>query len=153
VVDGHDCVPEWIDEHGIRFKSTHRTKRQEFTALYARGSGAVTVGLPAGAREVEVFATRGFEYVPVRATGRVENDRVTVELVLRRWSNLEAQGWIAVDEHLHYDRMDAAADATWLRIPRGRRIDGRTFSCAERRHDARSVVAAARLWPEGACDG
>lgn len=114
VVDGHDYVPAWIDEHGIRFTSIHRTKRQEFTACYARGSGAVTIGLPSGARQVEVTAVRGFEYRPAHASAQLTPDRASIALRLDRWIDLEAQGWIGVDEHLHYDRMDPAVDATWL---------------------------------------
>ncbi|MDO8544734.1 MAG: CehA/McbA family metallohydrolase [Opitutaceae bacterium] len=115
-VDGQTFQPAWIDAGGIRFKSIHRTKRQEFTALYARGDGPVVVGLPRDARRVEIVAARGFEYLPGETSARVEGEVFSARVAMRRWSDLEAAGWIAVEEHLHYDRLDPAADAMWLTL-------------------------------------
>lgn len=113
-VDGKEFVPAWVDEHGIRFTSIHRTRQQRFTALYARGTGRLAAGLPAGAHRVTVTVARGFEYVPGYAKVAVEGDRAAVKIALRRWSDLAEQGWIAVEEHMHYDRLDPEADADWL---------------------------------------
>lgn len=115
-VDGRDIVPPWVDEHGIRFRSIHRGKKEEFTTLYARGTGPVTIGLPVDARNVEVIASRGFEYLPTSAAARVDRGRVALGIALRRWSNLSDRGWIAVDEHVHFDRLEPGSDATWLTI-------------------------------------
>lgn len=115
-VDGRPYVPETVDEHGIRFTSTHRTKHEDFTATYARGDGPVTCSLPAGARSVEVTAARGFEYSAAVATARVEADRAAVEMALERNADLSALGWIAVDEHVHYDRIEPAREGSWLEM-------------------------------------
>jgi hypothetical protein len=130
-VDGQTFTPEWIDEHGIRFTSIHVTKRQRFTALYARGTGPVTVGLPAGARQVDVVVARGFEYLTGKTSVRVEGDRVSSAIAIRRWSDLAARGWIGVEEHLHYDRLDPAADALWLTMLAGDDLQSAHFMVAK----------------------
>ena len=48
VVDGQAHTPSALGENGLRFVSIHVGKRQRFTALYTRGTGAVRVPLPAG---------------------------------------------------------------------------------------------------------
>jgi hypothetical protein len=113
-VNGRPYLPDAVDGHGIVFVSTHRTKHENFTVTYARGDGPVSLSLPAGARTAEVTAVRGFEYRPATATVHVEADQADVELALDRWSDLSAAGWIAADEHLHYDRVEPGRDPTWL---------------------------------------
>src|SRR4029453_14024213 len=84
-VDGHDFEPEWVDEHGIRFTSIHRSKQQRFTTVYARGTGSRVVGLPRGARRVESVAARGLEFVPGTASVAVEGESVSAAVTVRRW--------------------------------------------------------------------
>ena len=44
----------------------------------------------------------------------ISGNEVAVEISLRRWTNLPKTGWIAADEHVHYDRLDPAGDKDWL---------------------------------------
>jgi hypothetical protein len=114
LVDGEVYVPQWVNDDGIRFTSIHKSKGQTFTAVYARGTGTLAVDLPVGAKRVTATATRGFEYVPANTIAKVTSDETTLDLRLKRWTNLDESGWIAVDEHLHFDRLDPADDERWL---------------------------------------
>ncbi|MCZ6671424.1 MAG: CehA/McbA family metallohydrolase [Verrucomicrobia bacterium] len=114
MVDGETYTPDFVDENGIRFTSIHESKNQRYTVLYTRGSGPVTVGLPVNASNVVVSAARGFEYQAAKGSVRVRRGETNVSLELNRWVNLEEDGWIAIDEHLHYDRLDPKDDALWL---------------------------------------
>jgi hypothetical protein len=113
-VNGASHVPGWVDGNAIRFTSTHLSKRQNFTAVYVRGTGAAAMGLPPDARRVEVRAACGFEYRPAQGRVEVTDGRATATLALRRWSNLAVEGWISADEHLHYDRIEPGDDRLWL---------------------------------------
>ncbi len=118
-VDGEIFTPNWLNENGIRFTSLHRSKKQSFTAIYARGVGPLEILLPPDAHRVEVTAVKGFEYLPVTSKGVVVEGQVDIFLPMKRWVNLTAQGWIAVDEHLHYDRINSTDDRRWLEILAG----------------------------------
>jgi len=112
-IEGEEFIPEYVNEHGIRFTSIHKRSQHSFTAVYALKTGILEVGLPADARSVTVTASHGFEYAPasVRHEARSASP---IELRLNRWSHLSENGWIAVDEHLHFDRLDAEDDPLWL---------------------------------------
>ncbi len=115
-VDNRPYDPATIGPHGVRFISEHTGKHQRLQVNYALGTGTLEVGLPAGARRVEVSVARGLEYRPtgvaVGVTGRLAEARME----LKAWSNLAASGWVATDEHLHYERLDPADDPRWLAI-------------------------------------
>jgi len=114
MVDGQTYTPDFVDQNGIRFTSIHESKKQRYTVLYSRGTGSVAVGLPANASNVVVSAARGFEYQAVKGSVRLGREGSTLSLELNRWVDLEGDGWIAIDEHLHYDRLDAKDDPLWL---------------------------------------
>lgn len=127
MVDGEIYVPQWVNDHGIRFTSIHKSKGQTFTAVYARGTGLLAVDLPVGARRISATATRGFEYIPVTGSLNGLTDQSTLDLRLRRWTNLDESGWIAVDEHLHFDRLDPADDERWLTMMEADGLSGAHF--------------------------
>lgn len=113
-IDGQTHTPHWVDNSGVRFTSSHITKKQIFTATYTRGQGPVQVSLPANAKHVRVFAAKGFEYRLAKAHGDVVNGRLTLKIAMRKWIDLETKGWVGVDEHLHYDRLTKEDDDEWL---------------------------------------
>ncbi len=120
VVNGQPYVPPALGVHGLRFTSIHQRRKQRFTATYSRGTGDVIAPLPREAKTVTVIAAKGFEFLP--ATARIDVEKGTVDeraaasatLRLRRWIELEAKGWHAADEHLHYERTDPKHDGDWL---------------------------------------
>ena len=118
-VDGSDYVPDQIGSHGIRLVSIHTRKQQYFPVTYTKGTGGVYVPLSEGANEVTVQVGKGFEYVPVRKSTRLKEGRAEVTVRLRRWINLEKEGWQATDEHVHFDRLDAIRDPDWLTMMEG----------------------------------
>ncbi len=113
-LDGVDYVPEYVNEHGIRFTSIHKRSQHSFTAVYALKSGILEVGVPGDARSVSVTATHGFEYVPSTVETVLSNETPQIDLKLERWSQLRENGWIAIDEHLHFDRLNSEDDRLWL---------------------------------------
>ena len=118
-VDGSDFVPDQIGPAGIRLVSIHTRKRQYFPITYARGTGPVYIPLPEDAARVTVQVAKGFEYVPVRKSARLKKGRAQVTVRLRRWINLEKEGWQATDEHVHFDRLDPSRDHDWLTMMEG----------------------------------
>ena len=56
--------------------------------------------LPRG--EVVVDVSRGFEYEPLRTTVSIEPGQRELELRLKRWTNMNAQGWYSGDSHVHF---------------------------------------------------
>lgn len=56
--------------------------------------------LPRG--EVIVDVSRGFEYQPLRTKVAIEPGQRELELRLRRWTNMNAQGWYSGDSHVHF---------------------------------------------------
>ncbi len=125
LVDGEEHAPPWVGPHGLRFVSVHVSKRQTAVVTYARGTGVVEAPLRPGAKTVEVRVTRGLDYEPVRVTAPVARDPVQLEVKLTRWNRLREAGWRAADPHLHYDRVDAAADRDWFHAMDG---DGLTHA-------------------------
>lgn len=113
-LDGVDYVPEYVNEHGIRFTSIHKRSQHSFTAVYALKSGILEVGVSGDAKSVSVTATHGFEYSPKTVGTFLSDAPPLLELKLERWSHLKENGWIAIDEHLHFDRLDPEDDRLWL---------------------------------------
>ena len=56
--------------------------------------------LPRG--EVIVDVSRGFEYEPLRTKVSIKPGQQELELRLKRWTNLKAQGWYSGDSHVHF---------------------------------------------------
>ncbi len=113
-VDGEPYFPDWINHHGISFTSIHLRSNNRSTMQFAKGTGTVEVSLPSVAKEVTVAATKGFEYFLESKTVAVAGQSTEVALELERWVNLKADGWIAIDEHLHFDRLSAEDDPKWF---------------------------------------
>ena len=119
LTDGNDFVPDQIGPGGIRLLSIHTRKRQYSPVTYARGTGPVCIPLPEDAARVTVQVAKGFEYVPARKSARLKKGRAEVTVRLKRWINLEKEGWQATDEHVHFDRLDATRDQDWLTMMEG----------------------------------
>jgi hypothetical protein len=75
-----------------------------------------TVDLPAGS--YRLIASKGPEYWPVDRTIKVgEHDPTAVTVELKHWIDMSARGWHPGDSHVHYTRMDDAANQrliTWI---------------------------------------
>lgn len=116
-VNGRPHIPTGLGPRGVRIEVAHHKKNQRVSLLYSRGEGTVIVPLPDGAESGTVMVSHGFEYMPALAEfslhGRAEA-RVTVRL--KRWIDLQAQGWHGADAHVHLDRLDTEADSDWLTI-------------------------------------
>ncbi len=67
---------------------------------YAYVDGACEGWLPRG--EVLVDAARGFEYEPLRAAITIEPGQRDLTLRLKRWKNMNAEGWYSGDSHVHF---------------------------------------------------
>lgn len=113
-IDGETYVPRRINENGLIFESIHLSKNQRFKALYARNRGVLAIELPTDAKRINVYATRGFQYLPARESATRNGHQTRVRLELERWVDLDRRGWIAVEEHIHYDRLDPEDDGRWL---------------------------------------
>ncbi len=113
-LEGVPYTPAALNKHGIRFTSIHVGKKQRYVVLYARGTGAVEIPLSASARRGTVQITKGLEYVPLTVAFTVRGRATEVRGELRRWSDIQGQGWLPADEHLHYERLDPIHDRDWL---------------------------------------
>ena len=67
---------------------------------YAYIDGRCQGWLPRG--DVIVDVARGFEYTPLRQRIRIEPGQRRLELRLRRWTNMNAEGWFSGDTHVHF---------------------------------------------------
>ena len=47
-------------------------------------------------------AARGFEYEPLRTKVHIERGQRELTLRLKRWTNMNAQGWYSGDSHVHF---------------------------------------------------
>ena len=115
-IDGKGYVPRYLGKHGLRFSSIHKRRKQRFIATYARGTGDVLIPLPDGAGSGTVTVTKGFEFVSKTASFEADHSNTNVEVQLSRWVNMQADGWHAADEHLHYERTDPKHDSDWLNM-------------------------------------
>jgi len=117
-VDDRPYVPETLGVNGLHFVSIHPGRKEIQKVTYARGTGPVEVPLPAGAGKVEIRVVKGYEYLPQTATVARNvggaSPGAEAEIRLRRWVDLAREGWLPTEEHLHYDRLDAARDPDFL---------------------------------------
>ena len=67
---------------------------------YAYIDGTCQGWLPRG--DVIVDVARGFEYDPLRAKVRIEPGQRELTLRIKRWSNVNAEGWYSGDSHVHF---------------------------------------------------
>ncbi|MBM3935038.1 MAG: hypothetical protein FJ319_12190 [SAR202 cluster bacterium] len=67
---------------------------------YAYIDGTCQGWLPRG--DVIVDISRGFEYEPLRAKVRVEAGQRDLTLRIKRWTNMNRQGWYSGDSHVHF---------------------------------------------------
>ena len=67
---------------------------------YAYIDGTCQGWLPRG--EVIVDVARGFEYEPVRQKVTIESGQRELTLRLKRWTNMNANGWYSGDSHVHF---------------------------------------------------
>ena len=111
--------PDRVRRNGLRFVSHHVSKNQLFVATYANGKRQVDVPLPAGTERIEISVAKGFEYTPVRQTIRRADFAKVHKVELKRWVNMAAEGWLAADAHLHYDRFSRRADPIWFTMMQG----------------------------------
>ena len=79
----------------------------------------VWVPLTPAAKRVRVDVAKGLDYVPVSVEADVSADPVELTARLRRWNRLREDGWRAADAHLHYDRIEPAADHDWFAMMAG----------------------------------
>jgi hypothetical protein len=113
-VDGLTHTPDWVGENGILFTSIHLRSNNRSTVQFSKGIGPVRLSLPKGAKTVTVSVAKGFEYLPTKTTVQVQGEETKVSIGLKRWVNLTDDGWIAIDEHLHFDRLDPEDDKLWF---------------------------------------
>ena len=67
---------------------------------YAYIDGTCQGWLPRG--DVIVDVARGFEYDPLRTKVRIEPGQRELTLRIKRWSNVNAEGWYSGDSHVHF---------------------------------------------------
>ena len=67
---------------------------------YAYIDGTCQGWLPRG--EVIVDVARGFEYEPLRSTVTIEPGQQELTLRLKRWTDMNSQGWYSGDSHVHF---------------------------------------------------
>ncbi len=67
---------------------------------YAYIDGTCQGWLPRG--EVLVDVARGFEYEPLRAAVNVAPGQRELTLRIKRWTDMNAQGWYSGDSHVHF---------------------------------------------------
>ena len=52
--------------------------------------------------EVIVDVARGFEYEPIRTKVRIEPGQQDLQIRIKRWSNMNSEGWFSGDSHVHF---------------------------------------------------
>ncbi|HEU5087188.1 MAG TPA: CehA/McbA family metallohydrolase, partial [Roseiflexaceae bacterium] len=67
---------------------------------YAYIDGTCQGWLPRG--DVIADVARGFEYEPLREQIRIDPGQTELTLRLKRWTNMNAQGWFSGDTHVHF---------------------------------------------------
>lgn len=112
-VDGEPFLPPALSKAGIRFTSIHTAKKQRATLLYSRGTEPVVFEVPDGGRKLSVLVTKGYEFLPETHKVEIQAGQTQIEIRLRRWIDLTAEGWYGADEHLHYERLSVDQDADW----------------------------------------
>ncbi len=72
-------------------------------------SGDFTVSVPGGM--TDVIVERGTEYEPLhRSVSTPATDATAIDLELRRWIDLPAQGWYPGNTHIHYNELETRPD-------------------------------------------
>lgn len=123
VLNGRPWIPAAVGEGGLRFTAEHQQPHQSFTFVYALGREPVVVPLPAHSRGGRVLVTKGYEFLPTKADFTLSEGRAEVTVRLERWTNSRSEGWVAADEHIHFDRTDPSHDADWLALLAGDDLD------------------------------
>ncbi len=113
IINHKPYVPDSLDENGIRFTSIHTASDDLFTCTYTRGKGVVTIPLPEKTQNGIIYLTKGYEYIPSESHFTYEG-KDTITIQMKRWINLEQEGWLSTDEHIHYDRLKKDFDEDWL---------------------------------------
>jgi hypothetical protein len=126
-IDGAYWTPEQVNEHGIRLTSIHKSKQQRFTVIYALDSGSLNLNFPLEIEAITINASRGFEYKSTRLSLEPAKETGLVKIPLKRWSNLGESGWVSIEEHLHYDRLNPADDHRWLAMLEADGLDAGHF--------------------------
>jgi hypothetical protein len=70
--------------------------------------GKFRLELPEGS--YRLVATKGPEYVPLDRTLRIPGDGAGVQVKLQRWIDMAGRGWHSGDCHIHYERLNEAAN-------------------------------------------
>ena len=148
-VDGGSFDPTTLGTHGFRFITEHTGKRQRLQVNYARGSGPLEIGLPAGCRRVEIHAVCGLEYRPAATTVAIAGQITEARIVLRRWIDPAARGWCATDEHLHYERIDRNDNGNWLSMLEADGLRCGHFLVLKRKGDADNTARQYAYGPDG----
>ncbi|MBI4531688.1 MAG: CehA/McbA family metallohydrolase, partial [Candidatus Latescibacteria bacterium] len=89
--------------HGANLQSVHLTH------------GSAQIPVPAG--RLQVFVARGHEFLPI--SDRVEigaGQPLHKDYVLRRRTDMPAQGWFGGDMHTHFCRWQPSDDHVWARL-------------------------------------
>lgn len=126
-IDGAYWAPKQANEHGIRFTSIHKSKQQRFTVIYTLNSGNLNISYPPEIEAITINASRGFEYRSARLNLAPAKEAGLVKIPLQRWSRLRESGWVAIEEHLHYDRLNPADDRHWLAMLEADGLDAGHF--------------------------
>lgn len=94
--------------------------------------GEFTVNVPRGATDIVV--ERGTEYEPLRqVVSAPQKGHVDVELQLKRWTNLPAQGWYPGNTHLHYSEDEMRPDQRLSLDPKVHELSVTVISILQRR--------------------
>jgi len=110
-VDGQPYIPQWLDDNGISFTSIHLSSYNRSTVQFSKGLGPVSISLP---KTVTVSVVKEFEYLPANTSVQIQGEVTAASINLDRWVNLKDDGWIAIDEHLHFDRLEPVDDPLWF---------------------------------------
>lgn len=110
-VDGQPYIPQWLDDNGISFTSIHLRSNNRSTVQFSKGLGPVSISLP---KTVTVSVVKEFEYLPANTSVQIQGEVTAASINLDRWVNLKDDGWIAIDEHLHFDRLEPVDDPLWF---------------------------------------
>jgi hypothetical protein len=91
---GHrrDVNAGWFQDYGADAKLGDSS--------FASIDGTFQIELPVG--EVYVEISKGFEYRAVRTKLRIEPSQRSLDLQIKRFSNLQEKGWACGDTHVHF---------------------------------------------------
>lgn len=113
-VDGHSYIPARLGRHGLHFRSIHHGRKEDTVVTYARGTGKVAVPLSPNAKRGVVYVAKGLAYFPEAVPFEVSGQGTKVTVEIRRWSEIQQEGWVPADTHVHYDRSDPEHNRDWL---------------------------------------